>query len=150
MLGTADPPEGPVEPVWDHARCARCGMLVSEPRFAAQIQRRDGKVLHFDDPGCLLLHEAGRDGALGDAHAVWFHHAEASRWVPLRAVGFVAAEPTPMDFGLAAVEHAERDDALGPEAARARARARLEATPASPETASPHGGMPASQSEAGP
>jgi hypothetical protein len=128
-VGCTRPPDGPVEPHWDHTRCARCGMLVSEPRFAAQVQRADGTVLHYDDPGCLLAHEGPERGALAEAHAVWFHHAETPRWVPLADVGFVPAENTPMDFGLAAVERAARPEALDLEAARAHVRARAEATP---------------------
>jgi hypothetical protein len=104
-------------------------MLVSEPRFAAQVQRPDGTVLHYDDPGCLLVHDPAERGALADAHAVWFHDSEGPRWVPLAEVGFVPAATTPMDFGLAAVERATHDDALDVEAALARVRAREEGTP---------------------
>jgi copper chaperone NosL len=127
--GCVRPPDGPVEPDWDHTRCARCGMLVSEPRFAAQVQHADGTVLHYDDPGCLLAHDGPERGALAEAHAVWFHHAEAPRWVPLAEVGFVPVGTTPMDFGLGAVSRAERADALDVEAAVARVHERLESVP---------------------
>ena len=129
VWGSARPPDGPVEPRWDHTRCARCGMLLSEPRFAAQVQREDGTVLHYDDPGCLLAHDEAVRGALADAHAVYFHHASEPRWLALDEVGFVPAETTPMDFGMAAVEIDAQPGAWTVAEALARARAHVEAAP---------------------
>lgn len=111
-------PDGPVDPDWDHTRCARCGMLLSEPSFAAQVQWDDGRVVHYDDPGCLLVDAWNAPGGLDAAHAVWFHHRSEPRWIALADVGFEPVEHTPMDFGLAAVERVEHDGALDPERAR--------------------------------
>jgi len=122
-------PDGPVEPRWDHERCARCSMLISEPRFAAQLQRDDGRVLHYDDPGCLLLHEGEERGALADAHAVWFHHASEPRWLSLGEVGFVPVANTPMDFGFGAVDRTDRAGALAVDVTEERIRARAEGQP---------------------
>jgi len=122
-------PDGPVEPRWDHERCARCGMLVSERGFAAQVQRADGRVLHYDDPGCLLSDEGAERGALADAHAVWFHHVREPRWLSFDEVGFVPAARTPMDYGLAAVERSQEPDAWSVAQALERVRARTEALP---------------------
>ena len=119
-------PDGPVPPHWDHTRCARCAMLISEPGFAAQVQRRDGTVLHYDDPGCLLVHGSAARGALSDAHAVWFHHRREDRWLSLDEVGFLPTRHSPMDFGLAAVARSSHPDALGPEQALAAVRGREE------------------------
>ncbi|MBK8975664.1 MAG: hypothetical protein IPM29_07040 [Planctomycetes bacterium] len=94
-------PTGPTELVWDRTACHACRMHVGEPAFAAQIQLRDGRTLAFDDPGCLLL---SLDALRGDAHAIWFHHLREPRWLRSDAVGFVAVEPTPMGFGLGAVD----------------------------------------------
>lgn len=93
------PPEGPVEVAWDRTRCARCQMLVSDPHFAAQIQT-PREVLHFDDPGCLLLylHEEAPE-----TRAVYFRHAREDRWIPGDRVAFVPLGPTPMGYGLGAV-----------------------------------------------
>jgi copper chaperone NosL len=126
VWGSARPPQGPVEPHWDHDRCARCGMLISQPGFAAQVQRADGRVLQYDDPGCLLADDGPARGLLDEAHAVYFHDASAPRWIPLAEVGFMAAERTPMDFGLAAVERADHPDAWTLEEALARVRAHVQ------------------------
>jgi hypothetical protein len=110
-------PDGPTPVEWDHDACAKCGMHVGEPAFAAQVQLRDGRTLHYDDPGCLLLD----DDATGPAvHAVWFRHHREDRWIRGDRVGFVPASPTPMGFGLGAVDAG--GEALPLAAARERAR----------------------------
>ncbi len=95
------PPDGPEPVAFDRTPCARCGMLVSDPRFAAQLQTRDGRVLHFDDPGCLLLYEHER---APEVQARWFRAARAERWIPGGSVAFGPLEPSPMGYGLAAQE----------------------------------------------
>jgi len=104
------PPAGPLEPVWDKESCAHCGMAVSDPRYAAEIQTRDGRVLYFDDPGCLLQYQKDRHP---EERAVYFHHSREPRWLPSGATGFVKAARTPMNWGLAAVdaEEAKHGDA---------------------------------------
>jgi hypothetical protein len=94
-------PEGPVEVLWDREACAHCRMHVGEPAFAAQLQLKDGRVLHFDDPGCLLRYEADTHP---DVHAVWFHHSRTDAWLPRDRTAFMPVSPTPMGYGLGAVE----------------------------------------------
>ena len=91
-----------------------------QPSFAAQIRTRDGRVLHFDDPGCLLL---AVDGGDLDPAAVYFHHRREERWIERREVGFVPVPTSPMGYGLAAVDRAS-PGALSPAQALDRARAR--------------------------
>lgn len=114
------PPEGPVEIAWDRQACARCNMLVSEPSFAAQLHTEDGEVHVFDDPGCLLLWRADHEVPV---HATWFHHHREERWLRGEAVGFVETSPTPMGYGLGAVD-AGPAGALSPEEALEHARRR--------------------------
>lgn len=106
LIRAGGPPDGPVPVVWDREACAHCRMLLSEPPFAAQLHTRDGQVLFYDDPGCLLLDldEVG-DGAV---HAAWFRHVREDRWVERRSVAFARVTLTPMGFGLGAVDRAER------------------------------------------
>ena len=98
------PPVGPAEPIWDKESCAHCSMAVSDPHYAAQIQTRDGRVLFFDDPGCLLQYEKDHHP---EEQAVYFHHSREPRWMPKAATGFVKAARTPMNWGLAAVDAEE-------------------------------------------
>ncbi len=95
------PLDGPAEPTWSRTLCARCGMLVGEPAFAAQLHTPAGDVRFFDDAGCLLLYAAEHDS--GEAPA-YFHHLREERWIPGQSVGFVSAEGTPMSYGIGAVD----------------------------------------------
>ncbi len=96
-------PAGPRPVVWNRTPCAECRMAVSERGFAAQLQLRDGRVLDFDDPGCLFLL---LDREPLPVHAIYFHHVRHERWLSDAEAGFVPAGPSPMAFGLGAVERA--------------------------------------------
>lgn len=97
-------PDGPVPIVWDKEPCAECRMHIGDPHFAAQLQLADGRVLDFDDPGCLFTWLAAHDEAV---HAAWFRHHRADGWLSSTEVGFVKEAHSPMGFGLAAVARTE-------------------------------------------
>jgi copper chaperone NosL len=109
-------PDGPREPAWDRVACARCHMLVSDPRFAAQLRTRSGERQFFDDPGCLLLAraEAGEAPA-----ALWYHDSTGEGWLTEADVRFAAAAETPMGHGFAAVRAGHAPGALDAAAALA-------------------------------
>lgn len=86
--------------VWDKETCGECGMAVSEPRFAAQLQTRHGQVVNFDDPGCLFIYLLRRDPPV---HAVYFHPQDGESWLDGERVGFAATHTSPMGYGLMAV-----------------------------------------------
>lgn len=109
-------PEGPQPIAWDRETCAQCGMHISDPFFAAQLQTTEHQVLNFDDPGELFLYLADKRPPV---HAIWFHHFQEERWIPRERVAFVPAAPTPMAHGLGAVE-AGTPGALSYEEAQAR------------------------------
>jgi copper chaperone NosL len=106
---------GPVPIVWDRQPCAHCHMLIGEPSFAAQLQLRDGRVLDFDDAGCLLRHLTEERTPI---HAVWFHHLSEDRWLSAEEVAFRRVLHTPMGSGLAAVGRAELHEVELDEASR--------------------------------
>lgn len=101
-------PDGPEPVAWDRAPCAFCRMHVGEPRFAAQLQGRDGEVRNYDDPGCLLADLAE---SRPPVHALWFHDSRPGApvdgaWIAGAEVAFAvlpASDPTPMSYGLGAV-----------------------------------------------
>lgn len=102
LLACATDPHGPRPIAWDHAACDHCGMLISDPRYGAEIVARDGTVLEFDDPACLFRHIEQHPMPIRD---VYFRDAQASEdvWLSSMAVSFVADDGAPMDGGLAAV-----------------------------------------------
>jgi hypothetical protein len=91
-------------------------MLISEPRFAAQLETQDGAIHSFDDPGCLL--EALAEQPKG-VRALWFHHLHEDRWLDATQVAFQETERTPMGYGLGAVA-AGTPGSMSLEQARAR------------------------------
>ena len=93
-------PDGVRPVVWDKEACAECGMAVSDPRFAVQLQTRDGQVVNFDDPGCLFIYIIRFDPPV---HAVYFHALDGVNWLNGEQVGFVATSLSPMGYNLAAV-----------------------------------------------
>lgn len=91
-------PHGPEAFDPEGAHCATCGMRLAVPRHVAQLQTRDGQVLLFDDPGCLLVFLQTRRPRV---HARYFRGPDGA-WIRGRDVAFVPAR-TPMRYGLAAV-----------------------------------------------
>ena len=107
--------------------CAECQMTVSDPRFACQLQTTDGRVLNFDDPGCLFRFLSDEDPPV---HAVYFRSYETDEWLARGQVAFQEGPQSPMGFDLAAVPPG-RASALDFETARRRALTR-EASHVSP------------------
>lgn len=94
------PPEGVRPVVWDKESCAECGMAVSTPGFAAQLQTEDGRVFDFDDPGCLFLYLINNQPAV---RAAYFHAMSEDRWLSRDEVGFVSTDRSPMGYDLGTV-----------------------------------------------
>lgn len=81
--------------------CAECGMIISDPRFAAAAATADGETLIFDDIGDLLSYRAKHSPQWV---AIWVHDYENEQWIRAEEAWYVAsaAVRTPMDWGLAA------------------------------------------------
>ena len=86
----------------DRTACAHCGMLISEPMFAAAYRVPQGEARVFDDIACML-DAAGKEQNPG-ALRFWFHDAATSRWIDGGAATFVssASLKTPMGGGFIA------------------------------------------------
>lgn len=109
------PAGGPQPIAYDREPCSQCRMLISEPRFAAQLETQDGEIRNFDDPGCLL---AALTAQSQEFRALWFHHLHEDRWLDAEHVAFAPTQRTPMGHGLGAVA-AGTPGALSLEQARA-------------------------------
>jgi hypothetical protein len=126
---TAAPPSGAVEVPWDRVACARCRMLVSDPRFAGQLHKASGEVHFFDDPGCLLLELSEHEDA---AATPYFRDSRSERWLGEAQVVFQRVPETPMGYGFMAVARETLADGLSPDAARALLQAGADARPGTP------------------
>ncbi len=108
--GATVDPNTPPEIVYGEDVCQRCGMIISDDRFAAALvverAANEFESLLFDDAGEMFAF-AGEDN--GQAKIVsWFVHDYTSReWLDATAAWFVLADSlqTPMGFGVAACAH---------------------------------------------
>jgi hypothetical protein len=98
---------GPAAVHWDRDTCERCGMTISDRRFAAQVRGSRGQAAHrFDDPGCALLWLDERLGVDAEAAEIWVRDRSGERWLDGRSARYVAVQPTPMNYGFAATDEA--------------------------------------------
>ena len=107
----------------DRTVCSHCGMLISEPLFAAAYQAPGVAPRVFDDIGCLLAAARTEEGEL----TFWFHDADDGGWIEGEPAGFVSSREirSPMGGGLLA--YRERSNA---ERSALRHRGRLIASTA--------------------
>ena len=101
-LGCEDT-SAPVEPIWGKQSCGHCRMVVSDPRFAAQLVTPSGERAFFDDVGCLVEHLD--DGA---AKHAWVSSGSGV-WLDVNRARFAKGASTPMDFGFVAQPGGELD-----------------------------------------
>lgn len=89
---------GPPEIVIDRTPCSHCGMLISEPIYAAAYRVAGSEARVFDDIGCLR--EAARRESQKDVR-FWFHDASTGKWIDGEQAKFVTSPSvrTPMGSG---------------------------------------------------
>ena len=116
--GCAVKADGPPEIVVDRTPCSRCGMLISEPIYAAAFRSTGNATRVFDDIGCL------RDAARTERGPLtyWFHDADDGAWIDGPQASFVSSLDirTPMGGGLIAYR-----DPSAAERSAARRRGRV-------------------------
>jgi copper chaperone NosL len=102
--GCAVTAEGPPAIALDRSACSRCGMLISEPLYAAAYRAPGGEARVFDDIGCL------RDAARAETGPLrfWFHDAADRGWIDGAGATFVTSSEirSPMGGGLIAFRDA--------------------------------------------
>ncbi|MBK6632812.1 MAG: hypothetical protein IPG33_18240 [Betaproteobacteria bacterium] len=115
-----DWPEGMAEIKWDRDTCVRCSMVISDPRFAAQMRGGEkDTVFKFDDIGCLVIWQ--RDKAAvhpwmsSAATRMWVADSSSmgERWLDPRTAHFIGGKASPMGYNFAAVRDAPQETPLG-------------------------------------
>ncbi|MDZ7632869.1 MAG: nitrous oxide reductase accessory protein NosL [Gemmatimonadaceae bacterium] len=87
LMSCAD--TGPRPLVAGTDECAQCRMMITDPRFGAEVVTRTGKVQTFDAVECLASYVAAADSA--SLHSVWVNDYEhAGTWVAASQAVFVA------------------------------------------------------------
>lgn len=81
--------------------CDRCGMIISDERYAAGLVASDGTTTLFDDVGEML--QSVREEGLNDRRA-WAHDWNSRAWIDATTAVYarVAPETTPMGTGIVA------------------------------------------------
>ncbi|HSQ67401.1 MAG TPA: hypothetical protein VLM85_29505 [Polyangiaceae bacterium] len=98
LVAACDDGSRAVDPVWGKQACAHCAMLVSDPRFGAELTTREGDRLFFDDPGCMASYLRERSPHV---RRMWVHDASGA-WVDATQAHFRTGASSPMDFGFQA------------------------------------------------
>lgn len=112
LLAACAAPTGEPQPPEIHYSediCDACGMLISEPRFAAATVEADGAARKFDDIGDLLGFYADRPGV--KVRAYFVHDYLSEKWLRAETAFFIVSPriQTPMAHGIAA--YADRAEA---------------------------------------
>lgn len=94
-LSACEDLSAPKDPVWNKQPCDHCHMVVSDPRYAAQLTTRDGKRLYYDDIGCLA--ERINKSSADIAHA-WVREGSGT-WRDAYQARYARGDKTPMDYG---------------------------------------------------
>jgi copper chaperone NosL len=112
LLVIACAPANPRAIVWGHEQCAHCHMTLTDHRFAAEVITRTGKVVTFDDVGCL---RAWLAADRGPPARVWVaDFTVPDEWLPADSAVYLHSDTirTPMASGLVAVRPGSRADSL--------------------------------------
>jgi hypothetical protein len=99
---------------WDRDTCVRCNMVISDPRFAAEMRGGEKDVVFkFDDIGCLVFWQ--RDKAAQHpwmtepATRMWVADAtdmSGATWLDARQAHYLGGRLSPMGYNFAAVRDA--------------------------------------------
>jgi hypothetical protein len=95
---------GPVAVKWGREYCDYCGMIVDDPRFAAQIREKAGaKAWKFDDLGDAVLFLAKQPWAEAPGVEFWVGDVEKGVWLDGRTAWYLQGKKSPMGHNLGAV-----------------------------------------------
>lgn len=123
LAACAEPAPRPI--VLDGDACAHCHMIVADERYGGELVMETGRVLVFDDAGCLAAWvREGREGT-ERVHSLWVvDFLRPGTLIPAEEATYLRSDSlrTPMSFDLVAVAPGPPADSLA---------RRLSATPVS-------------------
>ena len=89
-------------------------MTLADPRFTAELVTRTGRIIPFDDPGCLGTYVATEGIASEEVRSLWVSDFVTHELLEVSQAVFLKSESihSPMDYQLAAVRAGPRADSL--------------------------------------
>jgi nitrous oxide reductase accessory protein NosL len=119
LLGGCDSNSGPEDVKLGRDVCEMCGMIISDPRFVAEVRLADGKIHKFDDVGDAVNWLSQGCKAPADVKEFWvMDSANGKTWLDARTAFYRRAQ-TPMSYGFGAVS-ARTADGVSFETMRSR------------------------------
>lgn len=111
-----DWPEGMTPIKWDRDACARCKMVISDPRFAVQIRGGPTNATYkFDDIGCAATWRAEKTSTLPwipDASTRFWvadYGSKGKTWLPALTAHYQPGRTSPMGYNYAAFATPQAD-----------------------------------------
>ncbi len=109
--GQAVNTDEPPEIAYGQDVCERCGMIISEEKFAAAYWTAGGEARRFDDIGGMIAYDTENSE---DVVSYWVHDFGTGEWMRAEEGVFLldSSLMTPMGFGIAAFTDEEQARAL--------------------------------------
>lgn len=107
VLAACGENDGPVEVHFDRDSCELCRMIISDPKFTAQIQGPEGRMHKFDDIGNAIHWLKAMPFADDSTIKVWVADYESSTrdkvvWLDARKAFYQGGKISPMDYNYGA------------------------------------------------
>ncbi len=102
LLPGDDSPGGLPKIRFGKEKCARCGMLIGDRRFASAWRTASGDEKHFDDAGCMVLQAS--EAPPGDGALYWVSSYSDESLLEAASATYVISPEirSPMSYGVAA------------------------------------------------
>ncbi len=103
--------EGPEDIRWGRETCEICGMIISEPHYAAEVRGGpEKKLVKFDDIGDAVHWLELQDWRAQPGTEFWVMNSEnGTEWLDARQAAYRTGVISPMDYGFAAVKYPASD-----------------------------------------
>ncbi len=104
-----DQATGPVDIKYDREVCEYCKMIISDPRFAAEVRlTKGGKVFKFDDMGGVILWLQHEKPGETPQTEIWVRDMKTgTKWLDAKKAFYIGKQHSPMEYGFGAVAEKE-------------------------------------------
>ncbi|MEA1896269.1 MAG: hypothetical protein U9N53_01245 [Bacteroidota bacterium] len=93
---------------WDRDICVTCLMGLAEQEYSVQAINPEGKVIWFDDLGCLIeyMDYPEWEKFNGDESKIWIGECDHGGWIDAHEAYYRYGDKTPMGYGYGAMKQA--------------------------------------------